>query len=178
MKRGKRPILDHFLLPWEDGGSIGNGQMGLMQLSLIFTDTQNVLFSDSLKWPLSKLTLMWIHKVEYPSKSADSCSLRRERTAPGISPGVSERTRFSLEPSGIKRWILQSLLLLNSLFYLTSVWRATKLHVRREEQPGGTEQPEVRIMMSFAGAQTQTAILAAVGGSRARASAPTGMTLN
>lgn len=121
---------------------------------------------------------MWIHKVEYPSKSADSCSLRRERTAPGISPGVSERTRFSLEPSGIKRWILRSLLLLNSLFYLTSVWRATKLHVRREEQPGGTEQPEVRIMMSFAGAQTQTAILAAVGGSRARASAPTGMTLN
>lgn len=40
MKRGKRPILDHFLLPWEDGGSIGKGQMGLMQ--------QNVLFSDFL----------------------------------------------------------------------------------------------------------------------------------
>lgn len=59
---------------------------------------------------------MWVHEVEYPSKPADSCSLRRERTAPGISPGVSRRTRFNLEPFGIKRWIL---LLLNSLFYLT-----------------------------------------------------------
>lgn len=33
-------------------------------------------------------------------------------------------------------------------------------------------------MMSFAAAQTQTAILAAVGGSQAGASAPTGMTFH
>lgn len=33
-------------------------------------------------------------------------------------------------------------------------------------------------MMSFSGAQTQTTILAAVGGSRVPASAPTGMTFD
>lgn len=93
MKCGKGPILEHFLLLWEDGGRVGKGQMSL--LTAAFTDlyraTRNVLFSDFLfKHGISKIILMWVHEVEYPSKPAESCIRRREGSTWNLTQSQSE----------------------------------------------------------------------------------------